>query len=106
LPPQNPQSPAGADPGAVPAAVADLPVQDQGRIQAAGVPWADLRAIAAADAVPGVKGDFRPGVDGIRVVAPGAVQITALEEDRGADAGAVFQRVPFNIQNKGLRLSH
>ena len=55
-----------------------------------GTVGADFDALAAADTLIGVVHQHGLHADGLRIMAPGAVHVTALEEDGGTDTGTVI----------------
>ena len=60
---------------------------------------AGLETGLAAQTAVLAQGQLGPRGQAFRIVAPGAVQGTALEEDRGADAGPVVQRVALDVED-------
>ena len=65
-----------------------------------GILFGDALAPAAAGAFFLVKEYLRLGRLAFGIVAPLALQITALEKDRGSYARTVHKRIPLNIKNK------
>jgi len=63
-----------------------------------GVIRADLPALQAADAGVFIKYQLGRRFAGFRVLAPGAGQRAAFKENRCADARAVMQRKPLDIE--------
>ena len=62
-----------------------------------------LGAVAAPDAVRREEGELRLGGNALRVVAPGTVQRTALEEDRGANPGAIVHCEALEVEDDAVR---
>src|SRR5699024_3082200 len=63
--------------------------------------WAD-RAGAAGDALLGAVQQLRRGGEALRVVAPRAVHVAALEKHRGADARPVVYAEALNVKNQAF----
>ena len=61
-----------------------------------------LFAGTAGDTFFGKKGKLDIRVFPLGIVAPVAIQITALEKQSGADAGTVYGRASFDIKNKRI----
>jgi len=66
---------------------------------------ADLAACIAPDAAVSEKGDLLPCLMGFRVVAPGAPEGTALEEEGRSDSRAIVEAETLDIKDQGLFLA-
>ena len=55
---------------------------------------------SAAEAFGLREGNFNPGILSLRAVAESTSQGTAFEEDYRADAGAIFETIPFDINDE------
>jgi hypothetical protein len=66
---------------------------------------ADLAAGIALNAAVGEKGDLLPCLMGFRIVAPGASEGTALEEENRSDSRPVMKAETLDIKDQGLFLA-
>lgn len=101
LPPHQLQCPGRTDLDASAAAGAAAPIEPHRAVNHCQCPLGTaIDTLTAADTALTAQGQFHPGIDELRVVAPGAVQRAALAEHRGADARAVVQGVAADVANQ------
>ena len=70
-----------------------------------GAHGANRQTFATTDAFILIVHEILLKGKGLRVVTPGAPQVTALEKNRGANARAITERKPLNIGNQMLHNS-
>ena len=71
-----------------------------------GVLRADLQTIKGPAASIRMEGDQRFDILRLRILAPGAMQVAAFEENQGSDPGTVMNGKSLDVENRGGQLVH